>query len=76
MIAAALQRLLIENPWSRGIPVDGLLRGPACSNILGLGTVKSHLRGSEFQVGKLNFSAQGFSWLEWNFVLLDCFFLS
>lgn len=36
--------------------------------------MKSHQRGSESQVGKLNFSIQRFSWPEWNLALLDFFF--
>lgn len=42
-------------------------------NSLGVGTVKSHQRGSEFQVGKLNFSTQESSWLECSCALLDFF---
>ena len=69
-----LQRLL--RTTGLGDPCRWASKGSCLFNNLGVGTVKSHQRGSEFQVGEPNLSTQEFSWLEWNFALLNFFFLS
>lgn len=51
-------RITCCEPLVQGIHVNTIVRGPVCFGILGVGTVKSHQRGGEFQVGKLNFSIQ------------------